>query len=329
MPWWRALLQYGFLALVLVFMGLYIADQWAMINQSSVTINWAWLILAQVLFTLGMGLFPFWGRQLVYRMDGQIAVPHMLRVFYLSMVAKYLPGSIWSLPSRSYLYFRYGLTAEQSLAVMIWEAGTMTCGAILLAIIAIPLLTGSYYLGLIWGLFGAFLVAFCAVALVLPRPWWQAMLVHWRDRLGTETAPHTWRQSASNLLDKLANLLASRQLVPAWPTLALFIFGYAAIWCVIGLGFAAIVLALGVTLTLFEALQLAALFAMGWAAGFLVLIAPSGIGVRDVILAAGVGMFAESPIPFLVAVIARLCWTGAELCGLLVALWVRRPLTTL
>jgi uncharacterized membrane protein YbhN (UPF0104 family) len=46
------------------------------------------------------------------------------------------------------------------------------------------------------------------------------------------------------------------------------------------------------------------------------ILTPGGIGVRDGILIAGVGIFASEPIPLVAAVLARICWTVAELVTL-------------
>ena len=58
---------------------------------------------------------------------------------------------------------------------------------------------------------------------------------------------------------------------------------------------------------------------MAWAIGFLVFLTPGGLGVREGALALLLAPFLPSPLPAVVALLARLWWTVAELISVAIA----------
>src|SRR5690606_5561571 len=121
-------------------------------------------------------------------------------------------------------------------------------------------------------------------------------------------------RGAVQLPPKLSRVIAELgwRLSPA-QTLVLLAF-YVATWALIGVGFALLVTAVGLG---HEATPyLIGLFAGSWALGFLVLIAPGGIGVREAVMIAGLGALAPEPYPALIALLARVGWMVGEFAGL-------------
>ena len=80
-----------------------------------------------------------------------------------------------------------------------------------------------------------------------------------------------------------------------------------------------IVYALDDSISWGEFLQGVGLFPGVWAVGLLIFITPGGIGVREALLTVALGSIVEDPAPLFAAVIARLCWTVAEVIGIAVS----------
>jgi len=88
---------------------------------------------------------------------------------------------------------------------------------------------------------------------------------------------------------------------------------------VIGLSFSGMVYAV---VPVFEAawwLELAGLYMGTWVVGFLVFFTPGGIGVRDVLIGLGISIILGDPLPTIIAILARITWTIAEISNLLLA----------
>jgi hypothetical protein len=93
----------------------------------------------------------------------------MWHAFSLGMVAKYLPGSVWSLPSRAVLYKGLGIT--RNLEVVYWETGLTVVAAALVALSALPLLSRLDIFLPILLLIGGGSVAFLVGSWLLKRGW--------------------------------------------------------------------------------------------------------------------------------------------------------------
>jgi uncharacterized membrane protein YbhN (UPF0104 family) len=72
-------------------------------------------------------------------------------------------------------------------------------------------------------------------------------------------------------------------------------------------------------------LQAAGIFALSWCAGFVVVIAPAGLGVREYTLALLLGSFIPSGEAIAISFLARLWWTAAEVLYILASvLWMSK-----
>jgi len=115
---------------------------------------------------------------------------------------------------------------------------------------------------------------------------------------------------------------------PATPppgTVALLTVGYAAYWLLTGLAFAVFVRSL-YPLPAAEVPLVAAAYAAAYAAGFLSLLTPAGLGVREGVLVVALAPVLPAGPALVVALLSRLWMMAFELLGAGVALAVeRRP----
>lgn len=283
----------------------YLRDQSAQIQDATFKPDGVTLGLAQVSLVIGLLGLPF-GSWLVLRAIGypleKVAV---WQIFYVSLLTKYLPGSIWSLPSRSYLYTQRGVPTGHSVVSVFWETALMVSGAVAVSLLGISTLTGSAYLGPVIALLIAGSVGLIGGGLAL------------------QSGPIRARLAKLPVIGRVFRLLVLPDHILTVRQLLLIGGYYALNWLVLGAGFAGTVAAFKADLTPGEWVQFTGLFAGAWVVGFLVIVTPGGIGVRDTLLVAGLSGSVPDPEPLVIAVLARIGWTLAEITGtIVVRLWV-------
>lgn len=221
------------------------------------------------------------------------------RAWHLSQVAKYAPGGIWLFPARVVMYRDYGVERAIATAIVLIELVLIVAtGVGLAAVGGATALVGT----------SGTIVALAAAALVVI----------------SVASPALWRFLASRGV-KGADVVAARlgggrlagARLLAWPgTVA------AVSWLLIGLGFHLLLVAVSPATTGW--LQSAAIYAAAWVAGFLVVFAPAGLGVREAALAVGLTPVIGGPLSLAVAVGSRLWWLTAETVHVLIAAIWRR-----
>jgi uncharacterized membrane protein YbhN (UPF0104 family) len=97
-----------------------------------------WLVLSGLLYLLGLGCSAFFWYRLLRMVGQQPAVPAVVRAYYLGHLGKYLPGKAWALFLRAGLVrsnqVRLGIATLTSL----YEVLTTMAGGVLLAAILLP-----------------------------------------------------------------------------------------------------------------------------------------------------------------------------------------------
>lgn len=199
-----------------------------------------------------------------------------VRAWSVSTVARYVPGNVWHLAGRSVLAARSGGDPLAAAASSIYEQLFTVAGALLLAGVFMPLMGGGIY-----GL----------AALAVPAT---LALLH---------------PAVQRLLLKLAARFTRRPLprVLPWNQLALVLVAYSVAQVPAGLALS--LLAIPGDLPLPAGVGG---FAFAWAVGYLSFLTPSGVGVREVALAAILTPFGKVPDLGLLAIAHRVVMTAAE-----------------
>jgi uncharacterized membrane protein YbhN (UPF0104 family) len=218
------------------------------------------------------------------------------RIWFLSNLARYVPGNVWSYVGAVELARREGVARRTTLAVMALTQ-VLSVGVALAAGLPV-LLAERARLGRP-ALLGAVVVVAVAALAVLFR---RRLLGLARRRLpGFDPA----------------------ELAPSAGTVAWLVAGYAVYWLVTGLAFAALVASL-YPLAAGDVPLVVAAYAAGYAAGFLALLTPAGLGVREGVLVVALAPVLPAGPALVVALLSRLWMMLVELGGAAVAHWVAR-----
>lgn len=258
-------LQPLFLLLALLFIGLLLRSQWSTLRAYEWRLDGGWLAIAIALTLASWALEIQVWRLLLGVLGGHIPFGPAVRIWFFAAVVRYIPGNVWQPLSMTLQCQQWGIRPEVSLAsIAFYQA------LILLAVAPIA----AFYFSVTgnWGLLTTYLqgaapwligLSIVPVVVFLARPNWLLDLLNWALRKIGRT-PIVAHLSRTRLLWLLLIAVVN--------------------WLLWGAASAGITLALGrpTDLTLSAALfHLIMVFPVAYIIGFLSLLTPSGIGVRE------------------------------------------------
>ncbi len=273
-------LKWAWIVLVVAVAGLMVwrsrGDIAAMLAQMSA---W-WLAASTVLLLAAKMLLAENARIAAVRVGLSLDFPTAARLYNLSQLGKYLPGSIWQFVGRAAAYRDRGGEYGQIRDCLLIETLWLIAGAVTVAV----------------ALSGATILAVVMESLTPLALGWLAGLL------------------AAGGLGLFILLIARRNLVTSWLRLAMpspaVIAVQAGIWTLLGLSFWVLAWACDMDVAVLPAIGL---FAGAYAIGFLVPFAPAGLGVREGILVLGLLPWAAAGEALAVTVMARLIYLLVEL----------------
>ena len=274
------LLRFGFLALVVVFAGV-----WAWSNRLEVEQAWSRVTLVPVMLSLLAAAIATWfgvpaWRALLAGLGSQLRLRDAQRVFLMGQLGKYIPGGVWTVLAQT--------TMAKELHVPRSRGATAGLMAILLAVVTSAAL-GGVCLGI-------------AGREVLGRYGWLMLLV---IPLLALFHPDVlvWVGSVASQLTK-RNLALQRI-----PERTLVV---AAAWLLVGQVFSGVsfyFLASSISGRYGNPLFSIGLFGLAAAAGIVVVFAPAGAGARELILAFGLSTVTDSGSAVLIVLLSRVVLT--------------------
>lgn len=288
-----------------------------------------WLVLCGVLYVLGLGCaVAFWYR-LLRGLDQHPPVPAAIRSYFLGLLGKYVPGKAWALLLRAGLV--RGPRTRLSVATMtaFYEVLTTMASGSLLAAIVFATLLQTPSTGVRWHL-RTFLFEKHPPDNAVPEPWSLLVLaLVLLAILGVPLLPPVFNWIVGHMAS-LRRVVAHDNEQTGLPRLRLRFLGEgllitAGCWFLWGLSLWAAVRAMLGTAepwTWQLWLRYTAIVGVAYVSGFVILIVPSGLGIREFLLvlllvpeltpmvpAGG----AVRPTVVLVVLLLRVVWTVAEL----------------
>lgn len=288
---WRALLGALIAGATLLFLGLTIARQWRELQLYDWEVDPLRLAASVVALFLVFALGGYVWRLLLRHLGVRVGFLPLLRLWYLSSLARYVPGKVWQFVGAAQLGRRLGLEPIPLLTSMVLQMGFLMVAG---AAVALPaLLLSGIPSGPLMALILAAVVA-AAVVLVHPR------VLNTSLGLASRVLPEgvlRWEASWGDGVRLLAM--------------------YALVWVAQGLAFALFVHAV-VDLPGAALPVLVGANALAMVAGMLVFVVPAGLGAREAVLALLLSPWAPMGAAALIAVASRLWTMATELVGTLV-----------
>lgn len=262
-------------------------------------IGWPWVVLGALLLVVHVSTSIRLWMQVVRATGASFTVAEAVDTFMPSLLARYVPGKVWANGARMVLARRAGVTLGSATGAMLWEMAIVlfTGGVFALALLAGSADRRDLLLALILCVVAAGVLATLSVLAAAARR------AH-----GTTLA--RWLRGAEVVRSPL-------QLAPA--------FGTAFVgWILYGVAHVAIILALGDVPAAAWPLVGGAV-TIAWAGGFIAIVAPAGLGVRDGLLLVMIGAVLDPVRALLFVAISRLAQFAVDL--LLTAGWLGLRLT--
>jgi hypothetical protein len=249
---------------ILVFIGLRLANDWAQVSSEPIKWELRWeFIIASLLVTWVMYGLLIWGwRSVLHGWRQYIRAVDAARIWCLSSLGKYIPGKVWSIAGMAAMAERQGVSGVAAISsAVIMQLVSLATGAVVAL-----MFTGTVVLdrilapytpyGSVLAFAGAGFALLCSVALTLP-----------------------------SLTRRLGHLIGKPDSVqPVEPgALAGALFVNFLAWGGYGLAFQLLVLGTIPSLELTWTTATGA-FAASYVIGYLALVVPGGIGVREGVL---------------------------------------------
>lgn len=307
---WRAI---PVLALVAGFFAWTLVSRWHQVTAVKWSLDPAYFALAclacAVSYVLVAGL---WAVALARVTPTPVAAG--ARIWFLSNLARYVPGNVWSFVGAVELARREGAPRRTTLAVM---ALTQALSVGVALLVGLPVLVAEWArLGRSALLGLAVLVGLSLLVLLLWRPLERFVRGRYPD-LGL-------------VLDRLlrrggGDAGGDAPMVPSRGVVAGLAGGYLLYWGLIGLAFAALVRSIFPLAASGIPLAVAG-YAAGYAVGFLSLLTPAGLGVREGVLVLALSPVIPAGPALVIALVSRLWLMLFDLLGALVAYAIERAL---
>ncbi len=270
-------------AAVLVALGWYVARNWNQVEAYAWSFRWPRLLLGSLCVVISYSLFVVLWRQLLHALGGRLALADAHRIWYFGNLARYVPGKVFQLAGTAYLARAKGVAGSTTIAASVLAQGFVVGSAV---IVAVATLGGSSLPGPTW-LPLVVLVSLVALVFTPLFDTGQAALMRWR--------PDTFSAAASIGMRQRGLLAGS----------------YIIAWFSFGAGF--YLFLSGLTAVAVENFwPLVGVSAAGYAAGWLAVFAPGGIGVREGAYALLLARFLPPSAAAAAAILSRLWLTAVE-----------------
>lgn len=287
-PW----LQAGVFVLALVFLGALIATQWNQLQAYPWQIEIGWLLLALVLLWLTWLLELNQWRFILGRLGGSLRYGEAARIWFLSNIIRYIPGNVWQFLGMSEMTAQHGIPRTVTFTSIALHQAISTLAGLLLAAVYFALAGHSAW-------FDRLRLALWLAPLGL-------IFLHPRVLEATLNRVLTWlKRPPLRITLTVADL-------------ARLLLAYGLVWLGFGLGFSALVRGLA-PVAWTQAPWLIASYAAAYVLGYLSLLTPSGLGVREGILVLLLQAVFRAPLPAIIALVARLWMVIGEIGGALAA----------
>jgi glycosyltransferase 2 family protein len=291
-------------ALFLAYVAVAVSKRWAEVRDVIGDLS-----ASAVLVSLIGALVAVWcsflsWRVLLAEFGSVVPLAGAMRIFFVGQLGKYLPGKVWPVLTQMRLGKAYQVPGRSSAAAVLITMFISLGTGLLLTAVVLPILGGRAWDDYWWTLL-AVPVAF--VALLPP---------------------------VLNRLLALAMRLARRNPMPRFLSgraIGLSVFWALASWICFGAHLWVLLLDLGASGSDLVVRSVAA-YAGAWSIGFLLAIAPAGLGPRETALVVLLAGSVAQPVALVAALVSRLLITVADLAWPAVALLTnrrpRRPIVT-
>jgi glycosyltransferase 2 family protein len=279
--WLRAVLLYGIIA----FCCYGVVAEWPQVHAALIHMHWYSVAGAALAAVAGWLCMMLAWTEVIADLGSPLPLSAAVRVMSVVQLAKYLPGAVWAFAAQLELSSEYRVPRHRSATAAVISISLTFFLALAIAAVVLPLASAAAALQYWWVLAIAPVIAVCLSPPVLGRLLDRALILARRQPL--ERRPS---------LRGIARALG-------WAALGWLLWGLQA-WLLIrdltGLEARALPVAIGG-------------YALAWAAGTIIVVAPGGLGARELALIAVLAPVMPRGEALAVALVTRATMTFADL----------------
>jgi uncharacterized membrane protein YbhN (UPF0104 family) len=219
-------------------------------------------------------------------LGARLPVPVAARVFFVGQLGKYVPGSVWPMVMQAEMASDHGIARRKTAAATMASLLIAIASALLVVVVTLPVVPDVLPRQFGW-----------TPLLVVPL----VVLLH--PRVLVPVIDRALRLVGRDPLDRRTTLRGTLR-ATGWAVLS---------WLFAGVQVAALMVPLGAPATAHSFALAAGGYALAWAVGFVVVIAPAGAGAREVALAAVVTTVLGAGAVVVVVLVSRALFTLTDL----------------
>lgn len=275
-----------------------VAGRWDEVVDALLRMQGRWLLVAGLVTMANLLLTGMAWRTILADLGSRLPLDVAARVFFVGQIGKYLPGSLWPVVVQAELGSDHGVARRRSAAATLVLILLSVFSALVVVLASLPFVPAVAENRFGWTLL-----------LVVPL----VVLLHPRV-LG-------------RLLDRALRLVG-RPPLGEWTSLrgtALALAWALGSWVCAGLQVFFLVISMGAERTWRTAALTIAAYALAWAFGLVVVVAPAGAGAREVALGLLLSPLLDAGAVVVVVLLSRVLFTGADLTLAGLGLTVGRP----
>lgn len=278
--------RWTFLAIALVFIAWYVYTNAADIGEALGRLS-PWMLAAAALASIAyvLATLEAW-RQVLRDLGDRISFRAAVPVFGVSQLGKYIPGGVWNIAAAAELGSAHGIPRRHSVAGMTLALLVSIVSGIAVGTVGFLVSPAPLFAQWGWVLWAGVPLLVLLVPPVMNR----LIALAWRL---ARLEPLETRVSTAGV-----------SIVTGWSVLA---------WLLAGGSVALLAIGMGAPATWLTVAQCVGGYALAWVAGFLVVISPAGVGIREVVLAACLAGTVDSGAVLAIVVLSRALLTLVDL----------------
>lgn len=278
------------------FLGDRLARDWHKIPWHEIRLSIPLLISAFLVMFAWMAVYGLTWKVLLKGLGERISLYNSVSVLAVSQVGKYIPGKLWFTVGRMYLAKKHGISEAKTAVSTAMELALSLLAAVILFGLAVALIPRGTVPARVYLAF--LLVPFCIFAVYPP------------------------------ILSRVTGFILKRLHQPVFEVRMTFlrllvVLGlFVLMWVIQGTGCYLLIRSF-YPLDISRLPMVAGAFALSWILGFIVLISPAGLGVREGIFTFALRLVMPEPVAIIAALLSRIWITVTE--GLLALVFTFLP----
>lgn len=285
----KKLLQLLIVVIIFFFLGKMLYQDWGKISSYEWEIEPTKLILSVVGLLIAYSFGALGWSQILRRIGSRLSYSRGAAIWFVSLLGRYLPGSIWSAVGKMYLCEKEGISKSKTGVSVILEQSYMLITGMVVFLFSLAFWHDRSSLH---SLFSIFLI--CPVLLIFLHP---------RPLTAVLNPVLKWMKKDPVVINLSFSHLSK-----------IFIF-YLGYWAIFGIAFFLFIDSI-YKIEFAKIVIFSGIFTVSFVIGYLTIAVPSGLGVREGMLSLLLSNYMPMPMAIMISLLSRVWITGVEIIGI-------------